>query len=167
MRKATEAQGHREAQWERTGAKKTEVVRRHGVSSIEMSRQELNNLTSAIIEAGIEVHRELGPGLLESIYEECLAEELELRHFKVERQVNAPVHYKGRPLGRSMRMDMRVEGRVLVEVKTVDCFHDAHRAQLLTYLKLTGCKLGLLLNFNEALLKEGIMRVVNGDLDQP
>lgn len=127
----------------------------------------MNRLTSAIIEAAIEVHRELGPGLLESIYEECLAEELRLRGLHVERQVALPVQYKGRKLDKTMRMDMRVEERVLVEVKTVECFHESHRAQLLSYLRLSGSKLGLLLNFNAALLKQGIMRVVNGDLDLP
>ncbi len=132
-----------------------------------MSSEELNKLTSAILDAAIEVHRELGPGLLESIYEDCLAEELHLRGLGVERQVPVPVHYKGRSLGRTLRMDMRVDERVLVEVKAIECLHESHRAQLLTYLKLTGCKLGLLLNFNEALLKNGIVRVVNGNLDEP
>lgn len=130
-----------------------------------MNREELNALTSKILAAAIEVHRELGPGLLESIYEQCLAQEMLDRGLVVERQLKIPVSYKGRPLGTHLRLDLFVEKNVIVEVKAIDCFHEAHRAQVLTYLKLTDCKLGLLLNFNEATMKEGIMRVVNGDLD--
>lgn len=125
----------------------------------------LNELTSLIIAAAIEVHRVLGPGLLESMYELCLVQELRDRDLLVDCQVAVPVSYKGRDLGANMRLDLLVEGRVVVEVKAVEALHDAHVAQLLTYLKLTGCKLGLLINFNEALLKQGIRRVANGLLD--
>ncbi len=121
-----------------------------------------NELSSKIIAAAIEVHRELGPGLLESIYEQCLVQELRDRGLHVEQQVVVPVHYKGRDLGTVMRLDMRVERLIIVEVKAAEALHDAHIAQLLTYLKLTDCQLGLLINFNEALLKRGIRRVVNG-----
>lgn len=126
----------------------------------------IDELTSLIIVAAIEVHRELGPGLLESIYEQCLIQELRDRGLLVESQLTVPVSYKGKPLGASLRLDILVEGRVIVEVKTVDHFHEAHVAQLLTYLKLTDRKVGLLVNFNEALLKHGIRRVVNGDITQ-
>lgn len=125
---------------------------------------EYNVLSSRIIAAAIEVHRELGPGLLESIYEQCLVQELRDRGLKVDQQITVPVHYKGRPLGQTMRLDMRVEDLIIVEVKAAEALHDAHVAQLLTYLKLTDCRLGLLINFNEALLKQGVRRVVNGSL---
>jgi len=125
-----------------------------------------NELSSRIISAAIEVHRELGPGLLESIYEQCLVQELQDDGLHVERQVLVPVHYKGRPLGTSMRLDLMVERRIIVDVKATDALHDAHMAQLLTYLKLTDRRLGLLFNFNEALLKQGIRRVVNGNLEE-
>ncbi len=125
-----------------------------------------NVLSSRVIAAAIEVHRELGPGLLESIYEQCLVQELRDRGLRVEQQVTVPVHYKGKPLGTSMRLDMRVDGCLIVEVKAIETFHDAHIAQLLTYLKLTDSRLGLLINFNEALLKRGIRRVVNGNLNE-
>ena len=121
-----------------------------------------NELSSKIIAAAIEVHRELGPGLLESIYEQCLAQELRDNGLLVEQQVVVPVRYKGRELGTVMRLDMRIERLIIVEVKAIEAFHGAHVAQLLTYLKLTDCQLGLLINFNEALLKHGIRRVVNG-----
>lgn len=123
----------------------------------------IDELTSRIIAAAIEVHRELGPGLLESIYEQCLIQELKDGGLRVESQLLVPVSYKGRPLGANMRLDILVEGRVIVEVKTVEQFNEAHIAQLLTYLKLTDRKVGLLINFNEALLKHGVRRVVNGD----
>ena len=126
---------------------------------------EYNVLSSQIIAAAIEVHRELGPGLLESIYEQCIAQELRERGLRVEQQVVVPVCYKGKALGSNMRLDMRAEGLVIVEVKAVEAFHDAHIAQLLTYLKLTDCRLGLLINFNEALLKQGIRRVINGSIE--
>ncbi|MCW5899707.1 MAG: GxxExxY protein [Flavobacteriales bacterium] len=132
-----------------------------------MARAELNMLTSNVLAAAIEVHKELGSGLLESIYEHCLAQDLQDRGLDIQGQVIVPVRYKGKPVGPSMKLDLLVEQRVIIEVKAVECLHEAHRAQLLTYLKLTGCKPGLLLNFNEALMKEGVIRVVNGDLDAP
>ncbi|HEY0976649.1 MAG TPA: GxxExxY protein [Flavobacteriales bacterium] len=121
-----------------------------------------NEISAEVISAAIEVHRELGPGLLESIYEQCLGEELRSRGLRVDQQVPIPITYKGRPLGTTMRLDMRVEEKLIIEVKAVDELHDVHTAQLLTYLKLTGCKLGLLMNFNSALMKNGVRRVING-----
>ncbi len=118
-----------------------------------------NELTEQIIGAAIEVHRELGPGLLESTYETCLAHELSLRQIPFERQKPIPVRYKGLELDCGFRVDLLVDGLVIVELKAVDTFAPVHQAQLLTYLKLTGCKLGLLLNFNVRLLKQGIQRV--------
>ena len=115
-------------------------------------------LTHAIIGAAIEVHRTLGPGLLESAYEECLARELSLRGLKLERQKPLPVVYKDVKLECGYRMDLLVEGRVVVELKSIDALAPVHDAIVLTYLRLSGCRIGLLLNFNVAVLKDGIKR---------
>ena len=116
-----------------------------------------------IVESAIEVHRELGgPGLLESIYEEALAAELQLRGLKVERQILLPVVYKNQALGTPLRLDLRVNGLVLVDNKSVVEWNPVFEAQMLTYLRLTGLKLGLVINFGERFVKNGIHRVVNG-----
>jgi GxxExxY protein len=121
-----------------------------------------NLLTDQIINAAIEVHRVLGgPGLLESLYEEALYCELGLRHIPVQSQVLIPVSYKERILKDPMRLDILVDRKVIVEVKATDQFHTVHKAQLLTYLRLTGLKLGLVLNFGQGRLVDGISRVVN------
>ncbi len=119
-----------------------------------------NALSKIIIGAAIEVHRNLGPGLLESAYEECLAFELPQRGVPFERQKPIPVTYKGNHLDCGFRCDLPVDGQVLVELKAVDALTSIHDAQVLTYLKLTGCKLGLLLNFNVLRLRQGIRRLV-------
>ena len=119
----------------------------------------LDEITSAIIGAALEVHRILGPGFLESLYEEALAVEFELRHVKYERQKAVSVWYKGHPVGEG-RTDFLVENSVIVELKAVERVLPIHRAQVLSYLKTTGCCLGLLINFHEALLTDGIRRVV-------
>jgi GxxExxY protein len=119
-----------------------------------------NELSRQVIGAAIEVHRELGPGLLESTYEECLAHEFHLRNVPFERQKVVPVAYKGLTLDCGFRVDLLVDGLVVVELKAVDRLAGIHEAQLLTYLKLTGCKLGLLMNFNVTLLRDGIKRLV-------
>ena len=119
-----------------------------------------NVLSRLIIGAAIEVHRHLGPGLLESAYEECLAYELALRNVSVERQKLIPVVYKEVRLDCGSRADLMVADRVVVEIKAVDRLMPVHDAQVLTYLKLTGCKLGLLLNFNVKKLRDGIKRLV-------
>ena len=119
-------------------------------------------LTGTIIGAAIEVHRALGPGLLESAYEECLALELADRGLRVERQTVLPVIYKGRTLDAGYRIDLLVNNEVIVELKSVQKLEPIHDAQLLTYLKLAGIRHGLLLNFNVAVLKDGIRRMVNG-----
>jgi len=118
------------------------------------------DLTEKIIGAAIEVHRALGPGLLESIYQTCLAHEMALRELRFEKEKPLPVEYKGIKREGGYRLDFVVEDKVVVELKAVDSIHDVHKAQLLTYLKLTGCKVGLLLNFNSAALKGGIERLV-------
>lgn len=117
-------------------------------------------LTGQIIGAAIEVHRALGPGLLESAYQACLARELSLRGIAFEREKPLPVEYKGLELDCGYRLDFLVEDRVVLELKAVDRLLPVHEAQLLTYLKLTGCRVGLLINFNVAVLKEGIVRRV-------
>ena len=122
-----------------------------------------NTLSHQIIGAAIEVHRQLGPGLLESAYEECLAYELSLRQIAFERQKPVPVVYKQVHLNCGYRLDFLVSGIVIVELKAVDALtFFVHEAQVLTYLKLTRCKLGLLLNFNVPVMRGGIKRLVLG-----
>jgi GxxExxY protein len=120
----------------------------------------VESLTETIIGAAIEVHRELGPGLLESVYEECLAHELDLRGVEFRRQVELPVVYKGVALNCCYRMDLVVEDAVVLELKTVEKLLPVHEAQLLTYLRLSGKRIGFLLNFNAALLRDGMKRMV-------
>jgi GxxExxY protein len=121
-----------------------------------------NLLTRRIIGAAIEVHRVLGPGLLESVYETALCYELRNRGLEAHRQVLVPLRYKGLDLKTGIRLHIQVEQRVIVEVKSVEHLHEVHRAQLLTYLKLTNIRLGLLLNFNVKYLRDGMRRIVNG-----
>jgi len=122
-----------------------------------------NAISKVIVEAAIEVHRQLGgPGLLEDTYEEALAEELGLRGIKVERQLPVRLTYKGRVLSRPLRLDLIADGLVIVDNKAVTEWNPIFEAQMLTYLRLTGLKLGLIINFGERLVKDGIHRVVNG-----
>jgi GxxExxY protein len=114
-----------------------------------------NELTHQIIGAAIEVHKLLGPGLLESVYEECLAHELQLRNMNIERQKGVPVVYKQTKLECGYRIDLLVEGRIVVELKAIDGFAPIHEAIILTYLRLSGHRLGLLINFNVTVLKDG------------
>lgn len=121
-----------------------------------------NILAEQIIDAAIEVHRTLGgPGLLESLYEEALYQELKLRDISVQAQLQIPVIYKGCTLKNPMRLDLLVNDKGIIEVKATEQEQAVHRAQVLTYLRLTGLKLGLLLNFGQKLLRDGIERVVN------
>jgi GxxExxY protein len=121
-----------------------------------------NSLSKIIVDSAIEVHRELGgPGLLESVYEESLAEELRLRGLVVERQQTVPLIYKGMLLATPLRLDMRVNGLVIVDPKAVTEYNPISDAQMLTYLRLTKLKLGLVINFGERLVKDGIHRIVN------
>ncbi len=117
-------------------------------------------LTGKVIGLAIEVHRHLGPGLLESAYEECICWELKQAGLSVQRQVALPVVYKGVKLDVGYRVDVIVENRLILELKTVEKLLSIHEAQLLTYLRLTGLKTGLLINFNTAVLKDGIRRLV-------
>jgi len=123
---------------------------------------ELNQITREIIGAAIEVHRQLGPGLLESSYRECLCRELVLRGIPFEREKPLPLEYKGIHLGCGYRLDLLVAGGVVVEIKSVEALAPIHDAQLLTYLRIGGWRLGLLINFNVAVLKNGIHRRILG-----
>jgi GxxExxY protein len=121
-----------------------------------------NELAKIIFESGLKVHRNLGAGLLESAYEECLFYELQKIGLKVEKQKALPLIYEEVKLDAGYRIDLLVENKVIVEIKSVAALNDLHLAQILTYLKISGCKLGLLINFNTVLFKNGIKRVVNG-----
>ncbi|MDZ4702035.1 MAG: GxxExxY protein [Rhodothermales bacterium] len=120
-----------------------------------------NEIGTLVIAAAIDVHRELGPGLLESVYEVVLARELSDRGLVVERQVQVPIVYKDMHFAEAFRADLIVEGKVVLELKSVERVIPAHKKQVQTYLRLTGLKLGYLLNFGEAVLKGGITRCVN------
>ena len=121
---------------------------------------DINNLTGQILGAAIEVHKALGPGLLESVYEECLCRELELRNMPFERQKEIPIEYKGCKLDCGYRLDLVVNHQIVLELKAVERIEPIHEAQLITYLRLTGINLGLLLNFNVPVLKDGIKRMI-------
>ncbi len=121
-----------------------------------------NEIGAIVIELAISVHRELGPGLLETVYEVALVRELQQRGLKVERQVCVPITYKGISFDEGFRADIIVEGKVILELKSIERVMASHKKQVQTYLRLTGCKLGYLLNFGEALMKSGITRCVNG-----
>lgn len=122
---------------------------------------ELNQLTERVLKCAFKVHTALGPGLLESAYESCLYYELLQENLLVQRQQTLPLVYEDVKLDAGYRIDLLVENKVVVEVKAVECFTDVHRAQVITYLKLSKCKVGLLLNFNVVSLKNGIQRLVN------
>jgi len=119
-----------------------------------------NELAFKVIGAAIEVHKKLGPGLLESAYQECLSFELKEMGLKVEREVPRPIVYKEIQLDHGYRIDLLIENAFVIELKTVEFFTDVHLAQVLTYLKLGGYKLGLLINFNTSKLSDGIKRVI-------
>ena len=121
----------------------------------------INDLTGQVINAAIEVHKTLGPGLLESIYEECLCHEVGLRKIPYERQKELPIEYKGIRLNANLRLDALVNKQLILEIKSCDALLPIHEAQLLTYLKVTGLKIGLLINFNVPMLKDGIKRLAN------
>ena len=124
-------------------------------------KYKLNEITRVIIGAAISVHKELGPGLLESAYEACLAYELAGKDLKIERQKSLPITYHGIQLDCGYRIDLLVEEKVIVEIKAIERMEPIHEAQLLSYLKLSGCEVGLLINFNVKVLKNGIRRLVN------
>jgi len=128
-------------------------------------REELNKVTQGIIGAAIDVHRNLRPGLLESAYQAALAYELKQRGYKVEQQKPLPMLYKEIRLDAGYRLDFLVNDKVVLEIKSSDGIAPIHDAQILSYLRLSGCKVGLLINFNVKLLKNGIRRFINGSLN--
>lgn len=127
-----------------------------------MNKEQLNKLSGIILDCSIEVHRNLGPGLLESVYEVCLCKELKLRGVKYLKQVFLPVKYKGENLDADYRIDILVEDEIIVEIKSCETLHPVYIAQVLTYLKLSDKKLGILVNFNVPKLVEGYKRIING-----
>jgi GxxExxY protein len=129
-----------------------------------MQKEYLNKLSGIILDCSIEVHRNLGPGLLESVYEVCLCKELSLKGIKFQRQVLLPVNYKGEKLDADYRIDVLVEDEIIIELKSVEQMNPVYEAQLLTYLKLADKKLGLLINFNVPRLIDGFKRMLNGYL---
>ena len=129
-----------------------------------MLEVEYNSISGRIIKAAIEVHNVLGPGLLESVYEHCLLEEFRRTGLNAKKHVSLPLYYKGNKLEKEFVIDIVVEDKVIVELKTVEAVLPVHEYQLQTYLKLSGLKLGLLINFNVVQLKDGIHRKINGTL---
>jgi len=126
-----------------------------------MTIDEMNSISKVILDACIEVHREMGPGLLESVYELCLMKELHLRKIKVQNQVTIPLFYKGYELSKEFKIDVLVENEIVVEIKSAEVMLPVFEAQIISYLKLTNKKLGFLVNFNVPLLKNGFRRFVN------
>jgi GxxExxY protein len=132
---------------------------------MSFTEREYNRLSEKVIGAAIEVHKELGSGSLELVYEVCLFKELKDRNIFVERQVQLPVNYKGEILSKDFYIDILVERELVIEIKSIETINPVHEAQLLSYLRLSHKKLGLLINFNVALLKDGIKRKINGNLN--
>ena len=123
-----------------------------------------NDIGSVIVDCAVELHRDLGPGLLESVYAVTLARKIERRGLEVHREVVIPIEYEGDQFDEGFRADMIVSAKVILELKSVDRVHPAHKKQLLTYLRLTGLRLGYLLNFGDELMKHGITRIVHGQI---
>lgn len=123
-----------------------------------------NEIGKIIVNTAVGLHKELGPGLLETVYEVILMHKLKDQGLIVERQVAVPIMYEGIRFNEGFRIDLLVNSKVIIELKSVEKLHKSHKKQLLTYLKLKGCKLGLLLNFGESLMKDGISRVINGEI---
>ena len=127
-----------------------------------MNKEQINKLSGTILDSSIEVHKILGPGLLESVYEICLCKEFDLRGVRYKRQVTLPIEYKGEELDADFRIDILVEDEIIIELKSVEILHPVFEAQLLTYLKLADKRLGLLINFNVPRLIDGFKRMING-----
>lgn len=140
------------------------TIQHRGAETQRYTEEDYNELTSRVIGAAIEVHRELGPGLLESVYEYCLAKEMKSRGIRFEQQVDLSVHYKGERLDKDFFLDILVEEVLVLELKAIELIAPVHEAQLLSYLRLSGKRLGLLINFNVPVLKDGVRRIVNGKL---
>lgn len=126
-----------------------------------MEREELDRYSAQILGAAISVHKEMGPGLLETVYHHCLVHELRLRNLDVETMVMVPLFYKGTPLNKDYVIDILVCGEIILELKALEVVLPVHKAQIISYLKLTDKRLGFLINFNVTLMKDGFMRFVN------
>lgn len=135
----------------------SENVSREGAKT----RRDIEEVAGIVVDAALQLHRGLGPGLLESVYEAVLASILEQQGLRVERQKSVPIHYQGIDLDEGFRLDLLVDGQLIVELKSVENIHPVHPKQLLTYLRLMNLSLGLLINFGAPLLKDGLQRVVN------
>lgn len=129
---------------------------------IKTTQMTENELSKIVFEIGLKIHKNLGPGLFEHVYEECLFYELKKAGLKVEKQKLLPIKYEELTIENAYRLDMIVEDKLILEIKTVDYINSSHKAQLLTYLKMTECRLGLLINFQSDLFKNGVTRIVNG-----
>jgi GxxExxY protein len=127
--------------------------------------EEYNKISGVILDAAIDVHREMGPGLLESVYEYCLCKELQKRGLKIDQQAEIPLFYKGELLNKNFRIDILVEKNIVIELKAVECILPVHEAQIISYLKLSKKQLGIIINFNVPLLKQGYKRFVNKLID--
>ncbi len=136
---------------------KVNPVKKFGKDDISIEK---NDIARTVVDAAFAVHREMGPGLLESIYESCLVKELQKRNVGFERQKCIPIHYAGELLDEKFRLDLLVEEKIIVEIKAVEELLPIHEAQVLTYLKLIGCEIGFLINFNVRFIKDGIRRIV-------
>lgn len=140
--------------------------RREDAKEYEESRenakaQKVEEIASIVVDTAMQIHKELGPGLLESVYEAVLAKLLNERGLRVKRQLSVPIHYQGLTIDEGFRLDLLIEDKLIVELKSVEAFHPVHPKQLLTYLRLMNLSLGLLINFGAPLLKDGLKRVVN------
>lgn len=124
-----------------------------------------NQIAKTAIDCAIQIHKDLGPGLLETVYEVIMARELETHNLTVQRQMPIRIEYNGIKFNEGFRADLIIENKLLIELKSIEKAKDVHKKQLLTYLKLTGLKLGLLLNFGEPLMKDGITRIINGTIN--
>ncbi|HEY0740464.1 MAG TPA: GxxExxY protein [Chryseosolibacter sp.] len=131
------------------------------METTRLTNQELNDLAGIILDAAITVHRAIGPGLLESVYQECLVMELRKRAIKVEREVHVQLHYQNEPIDKEYKIDLLVENEIILELKSVEFILKVHEAQIVSYLRLSNRKLGFLINFNVPLLKQGFKRFVN------
>lgn len=129
------------------------------------ARRDVEEVAAIVVDCSLQLHKDLGPGLLESAYEAVLAKILEQRGLRVERQKPVPIHYQGIELNEGFRLDLLVDGQLIIELKSVESLHTVHPKQLLTYLRLMGLPLGLLINFGAPLLKDGLKRVVNKHTD--
>ena len=136
------------------------IASRGDAEALSPQSEDVNRITAAVIDAAVRIHRDLGPGLLESVYEAILQKKLQASGFRVARQVAIPVRYEGLSFQEGFRADLLVDGRVILELKSVEQISKAHKKQLLTYLKLSGLQVGLILNFGAHLMRDGIARVV-------